>query len=284
MCFHTINQMLEVTKEDMQKRIKARTKFEAIDFEEYARHHAPLTVAFHQDWKSYTMFLGYTLPTEYTVSKPYVSQYECEKEAKLAVRNAYDLANRYVTAGDSKSVAKRVAKEYADLVRSVFSTHKELLKSCCDSLGHTVTYEKIDKLVYDCEKELESVYDRELLDSSDYYKMYRLDYFYDKIEIETADSRISEGEAIQALESLFTSNIQYFYTGVWSAISELEKDLNEHLATFYRVAYLEYMNYISKIETLLDSLDNDFMKQPNADNKESAITKAIKSIMKQENG
>jgi len=274
----------EMVQQDMSRTDLEREKAEQLQNEEYAKQHAPLTVAFHQEWKSHVMVQSYHLPYEKAVSKSFSSRYECEKAAKEVIRQAHDLANRYVTAGDSKSVSRRVAAEYAETVQFIFKNNQEALQSCCKALGKSDTYEKIVQLVNNCEKTLRAVYDEELTDSRDYYEMYRLDYFYDQIEIEENDCRISEGEIFRALEAVLADNIQYTYTGVWSAISELEKDLNGNLTTFYRRAYAEYTNYIAKIEQLLDSLDADFYKTKSEEKKDNPINNAILNMMKQENG
>ena len=110
--------------------------------------------------------------------------------------------------------------------------------------------------------------------------MYRLDYFYDKIDIDVTDCRVSEGGLFRAMEAMFADSMHYAYTGVWDAVSELEKDLNENLTTFYRRAYAEYTAYIGQMEVLLDTLDKNFMKQQTKEKRESEIEKAIKTMMK----
>lgn len=252
--------------------------------EVYAKQHAPLTTAFHQEWKGHVFVHSYSLPTEKASSKWYTSRYECETAAKEAVRQAYELANKYVTAAESKSVSRTVAEEYAALLKGVFTAHQEALQSCCMLLNKQDEFQKIVQLVNQCEKNLRSKYEEELMNSWEYYKMYRMDYFYDKIEIEEHDNRISDGMLLRAFEALFTDNIEYTYSGVWDAILELEKDLNENLTTFYRRAHAEYMDYIAEIEILLDSLDDAFCKQISSAKQESPIMAAISNMMKQENG
>lgn len=266
---------------DTQENTEAEQE-ETLRMEEFAKQHAPITVAFHQEWKSSVMVRSYFLPCEASSAGSYGSRFECEKAAKEAVCKAYELAERYVTAGDSKSVSRTVAAEYAGVVQSVFKAHQEMLQSYCQSHGYNELYNEIVCLVHNSEKSLRSVLDEELKDSSDYYKMYRLDYFLDKIEIEEIDGRISENEILRIMEALFADNLQYTYTGVWAAISEMEKDLNEHITTFYRRAYTEYCAYLAEIERLLDALDADFMKQQQRDKKqESAIEKTLKKMMQQ---
>lgn len=273
---------IEYLKEEKEIFRLEREKAEMLEIEEFSQQHAPITVVFHKEWKSYVMVRNYTLLSDKAVSKPYSSRYECEKAAKEVIRKTHELANQYVTTGNSKSVSKTVAKEYAEYLQAVFASSKDLLKSCCEDLGRTEVYEKIQRMVMECEKSLRSVLEEELNDSRDYYQMYRLDYFYDMIDIDVTDCRVSEGGLFRAMEAVFADNMHYTYTGVWSAISELEKDLNENLTTFYRRAYAEYISYIGKMEALLDTLDKSFMKQRTKEKQESEIEKTIKNMIKQE--
>ena len=271
--------MLPVDQSENQEKLAEQQLME-----EYAKQHAPLTIAFHAEWKGYVLMDFYSLPTEKAVSKWYTSRYQCELAAKEAIRQAYELANRYVTISENKNVSHIVAAEYADLLKSVFSKYQTALQSCCTLLNKEDTYRQIEKKIATSEEYLKRKYEEELLQSWEYYEMYRLDYFYDKIEVEEHDNRISEGTILRAFEAMFTDNIEYTYAGVWDAISELEKDLNENLTTFYRRAHVEYIEYIAEIETLLDSLDDEFCKLVSSAKQESPIMAAISNMMKQENG
>ena len=84
-----------------------------------------------------------------------------------------------------------------------------------------------DKITHSSKNLLE-LFQTELSDNTDYYAMYRFQYFLDQVEIEEHDYRVMEGGFWRSLETLISGSIQYTISDIHTPISEMEGDLNEH--------------------------------------------------------
>jgi len=146
---HQADSITDLVKEPTEEELMA----------EYAKHHAPLTTAFHRAWKGLVIKDIHTLPLDKAVSKRYSSRYECEKAAKEAIKHVYEIANKYVTVTESKCVARATASRYADTLMDVFMEHKEALHSLSKALGKNAVYQQIEKMIYGCKKALRECYE-----------------------------------------------------------------------------------------------------------------------------
>ena len=115
-------------------------------------------------------------------------------------------------------------------------------------------FTKIKELTGHSHENLKKAFDAELLNSDDYYAMYDYSYFLNQTEIEEHDNRFSERGLFRSLETFIPDSIQYTIENTFAPINEMEKDLNDHAATFFNVAYQAYKDYVSNIETLLDAV------------------------------
>ena len=117
-------------------------------------------------------------------------------------------------------------------------------------------YEKICKLVNKAKSKLKKFYDKELIEDTDFYKMYNFDYFVEQVDIEEFDNSICEDDDLfgQFLEAIFSDTKEYVITDLYSSIHETESGLEDHATTFYKFAHREYMKYVGKIENLLEEV------------------------------
>lgn len=224
-------------------------------FDDYAKTHSPLAGAFHEKMKSQKLYRFYHLPYQASVvSRYFSSRIACKKERDRCIETAYQTACGYFDPNAKQCISKEAADFYQKELDLVFTPTEENLELLCKKRNQSHVFTKIKELTGHSHENLKKAFDAELLNSDDYYAMYDYSYFLNQTEIEEHDNRFSERGLFRALETFMPDSIQYTIENTFAPINEMEKDLNDHAATFFNVAYQAYKDYVSNIETLLDAV------------------------------
>ncbi|MDD6207424.1 MAG: hypothetical protein PUB10_02755 [Clostridiales bacterium] len=220
--------------------------------------HSPLSSFFHRELKAVKLSRYYRLPFNNTATlETYHTKSECERARNACLEKAYDAANRYVSPGDSKNIAKDAATHYSDVIQQCFTPVIDHLKLLCHMTNHDTVFDQLSSLVKNSRKNLLALFEAELQDSSDYYRMYHFDYFLDQVDIEKHDYRVSDEGFFRLLETALCDHVEYSYKNAALAVNEMENDINDHAASFFNYAYTEYEHYTGEIEELIDSISKD---------------------------
>ena len=224
-------------------------------YDDFHETHSPLASAYHKQLKSQKLINTHHLSyNSFIEGKFFKSKTECEKAREHCIRKAYDEAENYVTSGNSKSLSKEAAEFYSKHIHSVFDNTRKKLENLCILTGTVEQYQFLCKKLDKSYKNLLAEFDNELNANYDFYRMYNFDYFIDQVEIEEHDYRISDDFFTRVLETLLTDSIEYTISDLYSAISEIENDLDSHANTFYGAAFHIYKSYVTEIEKLLDKI------------------------------
>lgn len=222
---------------------------------DFAENHSPLTTAIHKELSVAPYWCICHIPDNHV---PYCQDYYSEKECKAAavkcLKTAYDVAQSYVTPGNSRCISIKTAECYSEVIDRCFTPIIDSLRTYCEKANKHTIFEKLCTLLKQCKKNLQLEFEKELCDSSDYYSMYQFDYFVNQIEIEEHDYRINDEGFFRLLETLVAKNIEYTFSGCLEAIGEMSKDLQRNLTTFFNAAYKKYECIVKDFEFLIDSL------------------------------
>lgn len=223
--------------------------------------HSQLTNAFHKKMKINKIIQQYRLPYDSDVcSESFDSQSECEAARNNVITKAYDKANKLFDTTSSKAISRYAAQYYSETLQELFKSVSDGLKLYCNKIGKTDVYEQIQSLMDRSYANLCDEYKKEITDNIDYYKMYKLSYFIDRVDIDELDLDADVSAEDDLLDfvgdivKLFVNTKEYSLNGVYDSIFEMEKDLNQNAASFFNVAHNIYLQYISKIENLVESV------------------------------
>ena len=244
-------------------------------YDDFQENHTSLATAFHKQLKSRKIINNYHLTyNSYAFGKYYTSKSECKKARDHFIRKAYDEAEKYLTTGNSKSLSKEAATFYSNQICSVFEDTRKPLETLCSIIGTSDQYQKLMEKVDKSYQSLLSEFDSELDDNQDYYSMYDFDYFIDQVEIEEHDHRVYDDFFSRMIETLLTKDsVEYTMTDIYSAIREMENDLNEHTNTFYGAALQIYQEYVSDIEKIIDKIGKGLPAMLETENVEEYIVR-----------
>ena len=243
--------------EEIRENINAEEAATFNDYDDFHETHTPLASAYHNQLKSMKLINTHHISYNSSIAaKFFKSKTECKNAREHCIRKAYNEAQNYFTSGNSKALSKEAAEFYSKQINSVFDNTRKKLESLCNLTGTTEQYhllcEKVDKSY----KNLRAEFDNELNENRDFYSMYNFDYFINQVEIEEHDYRISEDFFTRVLETLFSDNIEYTITDLYSAISEIQNDLDSRADTFYGTVFYIYKSYVVEMEKILDTIGN----------------------------
>lgn len=227
-------------------------------YDDYSENHSPLATYFHNKLKNYERFSYVRLPYDSSAShKEFHSEHAAKQALKEYLRKPYDAASALVSTSNSKCVAKTTAEEYSKSIYECFEPIRDNLKTLFSLKGKSGLYENLMKLVSNSGKALRLKFEEEIVENQEYYNMYDFDYFVDRVSIEEHDYRTSEG-FFKVVETLFQDSIEYTYDDFLGAVFEMEKDINDHVSSFYKSAYSEYLSYVKEIEKIFEELGTDY--------------------------
>lgn len=231
---------------------------EEVEYDDYGENHSPLATYFHHQLKDFERFNYTVLPYKASdVNDEFTSEYAAKKALRECLGKTYDAANSYVTIGSPKSVAKKYADQYADVVEGCFVPIMDSLRKLCISKEKPNTFTLISEYVDACRKELTDSFEEEIRDNQDYYRMYKFDYFVECVTIEEHDYRMGNG-LYKVLESLVPGNVTYTFSNYFDTLAEMEKDINDRISSFCKFAYGCYLAYVRRIEKVIEALGNDY--------------------------
>ena len=182
---------------------------------------------------------------------------DCDVQRRKCIKEPYNFAMDRLTTTKDVCIAKECARHYSQQLKSKLLPAMDYLKQLSEKVRLNMVYDTIYKLSQDAQEELLCKYNQELQDNPDYYSLYKVDYFIEKVEIKENDFRISENPLGRLVEKLITKNVEYYYEGGYEAVMEMEDDLNKVAATFYKQAHAKYLAYISSLSPILDVLDRE---------------------------
>lgn len=235
-------------------------------YDDFYETHSPFTNEFHKQLKVPKIYRYYFLPYNSSIaSKFYKSKSQCENDKKNTISKAYSEASEYVTPGSSKCFAKEATIYYSKVIDRCFTNIMDNLNLYCDISNKKSIFEKIYNIVNKSKNNLQNIFEQEIRDNVDYYKMYELDYFMDQVEIEKNDYRVSEDGIFRLLEGMIADNIEYTISDIYSSISEMENDLNKRANTFFNSVHNEYEKYVNEIEELLELIGKNLKLNENED-------------------
>ena len=227
-------------------------------YDDYSENHSIIATYFHNKLKSYERFSHVRLPYDSSAShKEFNSEYAAKQALKEYLKKPYDAASALVNISNSKCIARTTAEEYAKAIIDCFEPIRENLKTLFTLKNKSALYENLTKLVSNSNKALRSKFEEEISDNQEYYNMYDFNYFVDRVSIEEHDYRTSEG-FFKVVETLFQDSIEYTYDDFLGAVFEMEKDINDHVSSFYKSAYSEYLSYVKEIEKIFEELGTDY--------------------------
>ena len=227
-------------------------------YDDYSEKNSPIATYFHNKLKSYERFSHARLPYDSSAShKEFHSEYAAKQALKEYLRKPYEAASALVSTCNSKCVAKTTADEYSKIIYDCFEPIKDNLKTLFTLKNKSGLYDSLMKLVSGSSKILRAKFEEEITDNQEYYNMYDFNYFVDRVSVEEHDYRTSEG-FFKVVETLFADSIEYTYDDFLGAVYEMEKDINDHIASFYKSAYSEYLSYIKEIEKIIEELGTDY--------------------------
>ncbi len=175
------------------------------------------------------------LPSPETFNyQTYQSQNEHEKAKKRYIQKAYNTANKYITPTEKLCIANSSAIYYSQAIYCSLNPMLNDLKLYCITNRKEPLFQRTIEFINNSQKTFLKLFEKELSSNFDYYTLYDFEYFLT-------------------------------FENIYSAILEMEKDLNDHCNTFFNYAYNEYSTYTKQIETLFLSFGTTFtdFKQTN---------------------
>lgn len=241
--------------EDPDTAAQAKLAAANYGYDDFSESHSTLANAYHDLLMKNYWIPFHTLPLDNSiVGKTYKSRSSCYNAAKGAIRKAYDIANGFFDTENETSLSREAAKYYGSGVESIFKDTLQGLQKLCVATNNQNAFDKITEYIDKCKRELKKTFDKELIESKDFYEMYHFDYFMEQVDIGEWDSSVAEEDDFlgQVLEAIFTDTKEYMISNLFTSISEMKNDLDDHAATFYKYAYQEYKQYVGKIEEQLE--------------------------------
>ncbi len=224
-------------------------------YDDFHENHTSLANVYHNRLKSHKLINFHRVPYNVSITgKVFKSKSECSNARKTAISNAYNEAEKLLSTGTSSSIAKKTAETYSSHIASAFEDTRKVLENMCCLTGKKDLFDSLCVLVDKSYKNLLEEFNNELNQNYDFYRMYDFDYFISQVDIDILDFSCADGLLDRALEKLFVGGADYMITNLYSAISEIEHDLNDKADTFYGVAHNTYKSYVAKMEDLLEKI------------------------------
>lgn len=184
----------------------------------------------------------------------YNSKLKAKSVLNDILQKAYITSCNLFDVNSPDSIAYTAAKIYAEHLHSTLLRLLDELEIMAKDNNKVTLFNATKPLVIDAEKNLLHEFNKELLDSENYYKMYNYSYFEDLTDIEVHDFRVNTMGLLGVIEELFGATVEYTIVHCEKALREMENDLELRADTFYRRAYDIYNDYARKIVENVDSI------------------------------
>ena len=241
--FEHINLPKECTEQDAYAAREAAADY---GYDDFFESHTPFATMLHKLLKHGRLSRRAHLDDGNISCETYRHRYEAESAMKRVVNAAYDRASEFFEPGKPDSIADFAAREYADYLRAK-------MKPVLDKLPQA---DALASLTEQAEKRLRELFERELRESADYYRMYQRSYFLGKPEIEDLLSEVdaSDNFFLNGLYKMLQREDDYMISGLLETIRELEDDVDSRADSFFSCADGIYRNYCAEIEKAAEEL------------------------------
>lgn len=230
-------------------------------YDNFAEKHCPLASALHFSMKGHRLSKHLRLSWDTSVaSEFYKSKYAAECAVKKEVDSAYDQANDFFIPGSRSCIASELADRYAVFIkRGCGSIVEQLVPWCARSNALKPRLQDMEKLIVSAAENLRKLFEQELSESSDYYRMYKRSYFHERIDIEKNDYNVDmfDSDILNGIARLIHDDSEYDVRDMYETMSEMEDDVNSHADTFFGRAYEAFCEYCEEIEEIAEEIGAD---------------------------
>lgn len=117
----------------------------------------------------------------------------------------------------------------------------------------------MEKLIVSAADNLRKLFEQELSESADYYRMYKRSYFHERIDIEENDYNVDmfDSDLLNGLARLIHDDSEYDVRDMYETMSEMEEDVNSDADTFFGRAYEAFCEYCEEIEEIAEEIGAD---------------------------
>lgn len=256
--FEGIDLPKEITKETITD---AEMAAAANGYDNFAEKHCALASYLHFSMKGQRLSKHLRLSWDTSVaSEFYQSKYAAQCAVKKEVDSAYDQANSFFVPGSQSCIANELADRYTIFIkRGCGSIVDQLTPWCARNNALKTRLQEMEKLIVSASENLRKLFEQELSESSDYYRMYKRSYFHERIDIEKNDYNVDmfDSDILNGLARLIHDDSEYDVRDMYETMSEMENDVNSHADTFFGCAYDAFREYCEKIEEIAEEIGAD---------------------------
>lgn len=255
---------------------EAKLAAAAYGYDDFGDTHNPFMTAFHEKLKAYKPNRFHGLNRDYAnhaFSETFSSKSDCEAACKRCIKEAYESAEQYLQPGNAKSFSTEAADFYSKWLKDAFAPLKEELKTLCTMNNTNSAFNAIEELIKESHKNLLAEFEEELQENSYYYKMYDLNYFIEKTDVETLDLRLSDNNFLRFIETMIPERMQYMVSKVHEPLDEMQDDLEKREDSFFKKAFQIYQEYILKIEKQLELIGKNLPEMAENESLEEYLTR-----------
>ena len=186
-------------------------------------------------------------------SPTFRSRSECEKAKNAEIKRFYNKASSYLSPSAEHGFVSEAEERYTKLITDAFDKIKDGLRASCEQTGKTALFDKIRDLCENASRNLRKQLTEEIT-GSDYYKMYDLKYFLDRVDVEKDDYSEGFDPASRFLMHFAEGWIEYHYESLCGVLMELQDDIDNFGRSFAKDAHGVYTEYVQEIEKLADGI------------------------------
>lgn len=249
-------------KADAQAEVLAKEAARSAGYDDYADTHSTLSSIVHRALKKERLTRWYYLEHNAAdvAAEFYRSKTTAEQAAQRTIEDAYEKANAFFIPGSGHCIADTFSERYGNLIQKKMETILERLMDACAE--NTALYEKVavlDQLSLTARQVLQTRFEKELRENTQYYFMYKKSYFLDRIEITDHDFNVDlfESDLLNGLARLIHDETEYTVDGILETIGEMQDDINSHAEMFFSAAYDVYRDYCLEIEEIAEEIGKD---------------------------
>ena len=128
------------------------------------------------------------------------------------VDSAYDQANSFFIPGSQSCIASELADHYAVFIKKgCGSIVEQLAPWCARNSALRPRLQDMEKLIVSAADNLRKLFEQELSESADYYRMYKRSYFHERIDIEKNDYNVDmfDSDLLNGLARLIHDDSEY---------------------------------------------------------------------------
>ncbi len=248
----TVNGIDLPTEENKDTADSFRFAAQSNGYDFFYDEHSALANYFHKALSCYPMpcycNIGMT-----SLSPTFRSKNECEKAKNAEIKRLYDKASSYLSPSAEHGFVRDAEARYTERITDTFEKIRDGLRASCEQNGKTALFDKIKNLCENAGRELRKQLTDEIK-GSDYYKLYDLKYFLDRVDVIKDDYGEGWDPASRFLMHFAEGWIEYRYESLGSVEMELLDDIRSLSESFARDAHSVYTDYVKKIEEIAEEI------------------------------